>query len=162
MVNQSNNDDDAVRRKYVAKLAVQLGLPLTPTPSTLIDPDFDGDSVIVDYYPLHSIRKIMVDSNCICVNKCLIDNQAGIIFLPKRYVGKLYIQYMYCIPKEEYSPIIDLMMEYENNPGWDKRASSITEGGVTVSLDTSSGQFAVIQSMIDDLKYRYNTTARLI
>lgn len=162
MVNQSNNDDDAVRRKYVAKLAVQLGLPLTPTPSTLIDPDFDGDSVIVDYYPLHSIHKIMVDSNCICVNECLIDKSAGIIFLPKKYTGRLIIQYLYCIPEEDYESIIDLMIEYDNTPGWNKRASSITEGGVTVSLDKSSGDFAVIQSMIDDLKRRYNTTARLI
>ena len=159
----TDNDTQSTERdKYVRKLAVQTGLPLTPTSATQIDVKFDSESIVLDYYPLKSIRKLMVDSNCIRLQECLIDKQAGIIFLPKRYTGKLYIQYTYCIPPEEFDAIIDLMMEYDNTPGWDKRASSITEGGVTVSLDTSTGSYALIQSMIDDLRLRYNTTARMI
>ena len=150
------------RGKYVKQLATLTGLPLNPTSATQIIPNFDGDSIVVDFYPIKSIRKIMINRNCIPVNECLIDNQAGIIFLPKHYTGELFLQYTYCIPKDEYDAIIDLMIEYDETPGWDKRASSITEGGVTVSLDTSTGKYAVINSMINDLKLRYNTTARLI
>ena len=155
-------ETDEQRKKYIQRLAVQTGLPLNPTTATQIDKDFDGESIVLDYHPLKSIRRIMINRNCIMVNECLIDNEAGIIFLPKRYTGELYIQYIYCIPHEEFDAIIDLMIEYDETPGWDKRASSITEGGVTVSLDKSTGQYSVIQSMIDDLRLRYNTTARMI
>ena len=155
-------DENTEREIFKKRLMVLTGLPLDPTPATQIERNFDNDSIVVDFYPIYSIRKIMIDNNCICINECLIDKQAGIIFLPKQYKGTLRIQYIYKIPEEEYSSIIDLMMEYDNDPAWDKRASSITEGGVTVSIDTSVGKGALIQSMIDDLKYRYNSTARLI
>ena len=155
-------DENTEREVFKKRLMVLTGLPLDPTPATQIERDFDSDSIIVDYYPIQSIRNIMIDKNCICINECMIDKSAGIIFLPKNYTGTLKIQYMYCIPETEYEAIIDLMVEYENTPGWDKRASSITEGGVTVSIDTSVGKGALIQSMIDDLKLRYNSTARLI
>lgn len=155
-------EENTEREVLKKRLMVLTGLPLDPTPATQIEKKFDNDSIVVDYYPIESIRKIMVDNNCICINECLIDKDAGIIFLPKKYTGDLFLQYIYKIPESAYSAIIDLMVEYDNDPAWDKRASSITEGGVTVSIDTSVGKGALIQSMIDDLKFRYNSTARLI
>lgn len=166
MTNEENTeeiiDSEPTRELLIKKLAVQTGLPLSPTPAKQITRDFDGDVIILDHYPLHSINKIKIDKKCICLNDCLIDEESGLIYLDDNYTGLLYVQYMYCIPEEDYSAIIDLMMEYENTPGWDKRASSISEGGVTVSLDTSAGQWGVINSMITDLKNRYNATARMI
>ena len=155
-------DEDNQREQLIRRLAVQTGLPLTPTPATQIDRHFDNDSIIVDYYPVKEVRLIKVDENCICLNECLMDKESGLIYLPKKYIGTLFLQYIYCIPEEAYMPIIDLMIEYENDLSWDKDASSITEGGVTVSLNTSVGKGPLIQSMINDLRYRYNATARMI
>lgn len=160
--NTEENTNSNQRELLIKQLAVQTGLPLSPTPAKQIVPDFDDDVIIVDHYPIKSINKIMIDKKCICLNDCIIDEESGLIYLDQSYNGRLYIQYLYCIPEETYSHIIDLMMEYENTPGWDKRASSISEGGVTVSLDTSSGQWGVINSMITALKNQYNATARLI
>lgn len=159
---EQTNDSTKTKELLIKQLAVQTGLPLSPTPAKQIVRDFDDDVIILDHYPLHSLNKLMIDKKCICLNDCIIDEEAGLIYLDQSYNGRLYVQYMYCIPEAAYMPIIDLMIEYQNTPGWDKRASSISEGGVTVSLDTSAGQWGIINSMITDLKNQYNTTARLI
>lgn len=156
------DEGDSQKEELIKRLAVQTGLPLTPTPTKQIDRHFDSESIILDYYPLKEITTIKVDENCICLEECLIDEDSGLIYLPKKYTGTLFLEYTYCIPEEAYMPIIDLMIEYENDLSWDKDASSITEGGVTVSLNTSVGKGPLIQSMINDLRYRYNATARMI
>ncbi|MBQ9024756.1 MAG: hypothetical protein IJ104_00605 [Methanobrevibacter sp.] len=165
MTNEENTEEitnSKQRELLIKQLAVETGLPLSPTPAKQIVPDFDDDVIIVDHYPIQSINKIMIDKKCICINDCIIDEESGLIYLDQSYTGRLYIQYIYCIPEAAYSHIIDLMVDYENNPGWDKRAASISEGGVTVSLDTSGGQWGVINSLITSLKNQYNATARLI
>ena len=53
-------------------------------------------------------------------------------------------------------------MEYENDSGWTKNASSIKEGDVQINLDTSIGKGALIQKNLDDLKNRFNTYMRMI
>lgn len=157
-----DSEQDKQRESILKRLSIQTGLPLIPTNAIQIERDFDNDSIIMDYYPIKSICELKIDNDNICMDRCLIDKDYGIIFLPKQYTGTLCIKYIYQIPEDDYSALIDLIIEYENDPAWDKRASSITEGGVTVSIDTSVGKGALIQSMINDLKNKYNSTARLI
>ena len=54
------------------------------------------------------------------------------------------------------------IIEYENDSGWTKNASSIKEGDVQINLDTSIGKGALIQKNLDDLKNRFNTYMRMI
>lgn len=157
---QSNNNHD--RDVIKKKLAIQTGLPLSPTPAKQIVRDFDDDVIILDHYPLKEINTLKIGDKCICLNELVVDEEAGLIYLPQNYTGLLFLTYTYCIPEEAYDVIIDMIMDYDAEPGWDKHASSISEGGVTVSLDTSTGQWSQIQSLIDDLKNTYNCTARLI
>ena len=65
MTNEENTeeiiDSEPTRELLIKKLAVQTGLPLSPTPAKQITRDFDGDVIILDHYPLHSINKIKID-----------------------------------------------------------------------------------------------------
>ena len=45
---------------------------------------------------------------------------------------------------------------------WDKNASSIKEGDITISYDTSIGKGALIQKTLNDLNNRYSTYIRML
>ena len=66
------------------------------------------------------------------------------------------------MPEEDYLPLLDLMVEYENDTSWKKDASSISEKNVSISYDTSQGKGARIQAMIQDLRNKYACVVDMI
>ena len=54
------------------------------------------------------------------------------------------------------------MLEYNLDNSWDKNASSIKEGDITISYDTSIGKGALIQKTLNDLNNRYSTYIRML
>ena len=86
----------------------------------------------------------------------------GTIYLNRNYTGMLYLEYMWGLSKEEYDPLLDLMVEYELDESFTKDASSISEKNDSVSYDTSQGKGARIQSMIQDLKNKYSCVMVMI
>ena len=67
---------------------------------------------------------------------------------------------------QEYSthivPLIINMLEYNLDNSWDKNTSSIKEGDITISYDTSIGKGALIQKTLNDLNNRYSTYIRML
>ena len=155
-----SNDD--LRETLEKRLELELGFPLTPQSGKQIDNEFNDSIILVDNRPIQSIHCLKIGGKVICENDYVIDDKVGIIYLDRNYSGLLYLEYIYGLDEDEFEPLLDLMMEYELDTGWDKNASSITEKSVSVSYDTSLGKGARIQSMIQDLRNRYSCVVEMI
>ena len=145
--------EDAPTDLIEKKISAYIGVPVKPTDCSQFE-RFDGKTVFVETFPFTEV-------------KCLtIDNKAGLIYLNQYYSGFLKLDYVAGLTEEEYSlyiePLVKDMLEYENDSGWTKNASSIKEGDVQINLDTSIGKGALIQKNLDDLKNRFNTYMRMI
>ena len=145
------------------KISAYIGVPVKPTSCSQFE-RFDGETVFVETFPFTEVKCLTIDNNEI--TDYIIDNKAGLIYLNQYYSGFLKLDYVAGLTEEEYSlyiePLVKDMLEYENDSGWTKNASSIKEGDVQINLDTSIGKGALIQKNLDDLKNRFNTYMRMI
>ena len=155
------NDED-LREIMIKRLELELGLPLTQKSAKKIEKNFDDSVIILEHFPLEDINSIKINGNNICHDNYFVNESQGIIYLDHADSGLLYVQYVYGLKPEEYDPLIDLMIEYENDNSLNKDASSIKENNVTVNYDTSLGKGALIQSMIQDLRNKYSCVVEMI
>lgn len=158
---QGNSEED-LKETLKKRLELELGLPLTPTLCKLMDNSFDDDLIMLQNFPVKSIKSLKIGEDILSEEDYVVDESKGIIYLKAHYSGFLYLEYDYCLSEAEFMPLLDLMMEYESDNGWDKNASSIKENNVTVSYDTSLGKGAIIQNMINDLRLRYSVYVEMI
>lgn len=156
----STNDD--LKETLKKRLELELGLPLTPKTMKQVDLKFRGNVILLDNFPINGIVSIKIDSEEISSDDYLLIENEGTIYLNKTCSGKLFIEYTYCLPEDEYSALLDLMVDYELDTGWNKNASSIKENNVTVNYDTSLGKGALIQGMINDLRNKYACVVEMI
>ena len=157
----------ASRKLIIDKISAYIGVPVLPTSFTQIENNFNGESLIVDNYPIHSINELTVDNvklkEGIDYN---LDIDAGLIYFKKHVHGFLRLEYVSCLTESQIqmyiNPLVQEMLDYESDNGWTKNASSIKEGDVQINLDTSIGKGALIQKKLDELKSMFNTYARMI
>lgn len=159
-INSETNDlEDLIKQK----ISAYIGVPVTPTNFTQFE-KFDGETVFVETFPLTEVTSLTITNKEI--SDYVIDNKAGLIYLNQNYSGFLKLEYVAGLTEDEYSmyiePLVNDIIEYENDSGWTKNASSIKEGDVQINLDTSIGKGALIQKNLDDLKNRFNTYMRMI
>ena len=151
-----------LRETLKKRLELELGLPLTPKSVKQVDMEFDGNVVLLENSPITDINLIRIGpKNLTSEDYILVENE-GTIYLNESCSGKLYVEYSYGLSEEEYSPLLELMMEYETDNSWNKDASSVKENNVTVNYDTSIGKGVRIQSMIQDLKNKYSCVVEMI
>ena len=117
---------------------------------------------MIEDFPVQSVRTLRIGDKTLTDEDYILDESEGCIYLNKPQQGLLYLEYCYGLPESEYKPLLDLMVEYENDNSWNKDASSIKENNVTVNYDTSVGKGARIQSMIADLRNRYHCFVEMI
>lgn len=154
--------DEDLREQMIGRLELELGLPLNPKSAKKIEKNFDDSVILLEHFPLQYINSIKINGNNICPDNYVVNESQGIIYLDYNVSGLLYVQYVYGLKPEEYDPLIDLMIEYENDNSLNKDASSIKENNVTVNYDTSLGKGALIQSMIQDLRNKYSCVVEMI
>lgn len=147
------------------KISAYIGVPVTPTGFTQFE-KFDGETVLVETFPLQEVTCLTIDNKEIDISKLVIDKQAGLIYLNQNYNGFLKLEYTAGLTEDEYSmyiePLVNDIIEYENDSGWTKNASSIKEGDVQINIDTSIGKGALIQKNLDNLKNQFNTYMGMI
>ncbi|WP_458454179.1 hypothetical protein [Methanobrevibacter sp.] len=145
------------------KISAYIGVPVKSTDCSQFE-RFDGETVFVETFPFTEVKCLTIDNKEI--TDYIIDNKAGLIYLNQYYQGFLKLDYVAGLTEDEYSlyiePLVKDILEYENDSGWTKNASSIKEGDVQINLDTSIGKGALIQKNLDDLKNRFNTYMRMI
>lgn len=160
MTEETTTNETQLRQSLKQRLEAELGIPLTPKTKTQIEINFQDNVILTDFYPINSITELKIGNRT--VTSYTLHEEEGTIYLEENYNGKLYLKYTYCLPEAEYFPILDLMEAEEQDTSFSKNASSINENNVTVSYDTSNNRANLIQSMITDLKNRYNCTVRMI
>ena len=156
------NETDDLRETLKKRLELELGLPLTPKPMKQVDRDFDDSTIIVENFPITNITTLKIGNDTLTADDYILVESEGIIYLNDNHNGLLYLEYCYGLDESEYGPLLDLMVDYENDTSWTKDASSITEKNVSVSYDTSQGKGARIQSMIQDLRNKYSCVVDMI
>ena len=154
--------DDDLKETLKKRLELELGLPLTPKESKKVEHDFDDDLVMVENYPIQRIKTFRIGNTSLGEGDYMLDESKGIIYLTDNHTGLLHLEYCYGLSEDDYGPLLDLMVEYENDNSWNKNASSIKENNVTVNYDTSVGKGARIQSMIEDLRCKYSCVVEMI
>lgn len=154
---------DESKALIIKKISAYIGVPILPTNFTQFE-KFDGETLHVNMFPIKEVTNLTIDNKSI--SDFIVDNQAGLIYFPQHYTGFLKLKYTACLTETDYSlyiePLVEDMIEYETDSGWTKNASSISEGDVSISLDTSIGKGALIQKKLDNLKNMFNTYARMI
>ena len=154
--------DEDLKEKLKKRLELELGLPLTPQLGKQVEQSFEDNVILIEDFPVQNIRTLKIDDKIFTEEDYILDEKEGCIYLKENHKGFLYLEYCYCLPKSEYEPLLDLMVEYESDNSWNKDASSIKENNVTVSYDTSVGKGARIQTMIADLRNRYHCYVEMI
>ena len=157
----SINDDD-LKETLKKRLELELGLPLTPKTVKQVDMRFNDEIILLDNFPVSEIKLIRIDSRELVSEDYMLVENEGTIYLNEHCSGRLYVEYTYGLPEEDYLPLLDLMVEYENDTSWKKDASSISEKNVSISYDTSQGKGARIQAMIQDLRNKYACVVDMI
>lgn len=162
----SQDDFSSLLELVKSQITQKIGVALEPTSFTQIEKNFSGNILIVDNFPINEIQNLQISKVHLTSNDYIIDYNSGIIYLNETYNGFLKIDYTACISTNDYSmyilPLIYDMMEYQLDTGWDKNASSISEGEVTINYDTSLGKGAKINNTLNDLEERYSAFCRMI
>lgn len=158
----SNNLEDLIKQK----ISAYIGVPIDPVSFTQIEKYFSGDSLLVDNFPLKEIQSLTIGDLELNNNDYTIDSDAGLIYFKNDYTGFLILNYTCGLSDAQIelyiTPLVQEMLDYESDVGWTKNASSIKEGDVQINLDTSISKGALIQKSLDNLKYMFNTYARMI
>ena len=155
----SDNDLEETLKK---RLELELGLPLTPQLGKQVEQSFDDDIILIEDFPVQRIKTLTIGDKTLTSEEYILDESEGCIYLKKPQKGFLYLEYCYGLDESEYKPLLDLMVEYENDNSWNKDASSIHENNVSVSYDTSVGKGARIVAMIQDLRLKYSCRVEMI
>lgn len=119
---------------------------------------FNGDTYVVDYYPLLEIVELTVNGVSVAPERISSD---GIIYFNGNKTGTLYCQYKVGLSSEEINvdllPLVVALIE--NKEG--ANVSSITEGDVSVSYNNSNGVSATtIDSLVEAIREKY--TAKVV
>ena len=160
------SDNSELEEFIKQKISAYIGVPLTPREFTQLEHNFDDNVLIVDKYPIHEILSLKINNQELTDNDYILDSNSSIIYFNKHYNGLLLLEYTVCLSDEDIemyiTPLVKDMVDYELDTGWTKNASSIHEGDVSISIDTSIGKGALIQKNLDTLKSMFNSYARMI
>lgn len=156
------DSEETLRENLKKRLEVEIGMPLDPKSVKQIDLEFKDDMILTNFFPIDEINTLKIGDICVPCSDYIVSESEGIIYLKEEMAGRLYLEYKYALPETEYSGLLNMMMEYETDTNPYTDATSIKEENVTVSYDSSTTKGALIQSLITDLRNRYNCTVRMI
>ena len=113
----SSNDTSEENLKEMLKkrLELELGLPLTPQSRKKVEQNFDDSSILLDYFPIIEITLFKIGEKVLTSEDYVLNENEGVIYLNSNFNGLLYIEYSYGLSEDVYNPLLDLMIEYEND-----------------------------------------------
>lgn len=150
---------------YKNYLLSLIGLSLDEEEHTITDIDekiFDDKNYLLPNYPVTEIEYIKVEDKEINPDKYLIDKENGIIRWKDRTIIGEYLEIKYKTQIKDPSliglinTIISDMIYYDLNPATDKNLTSIHEGDVSITYNTSNSTGSRINSNINLLKSKYS------
>lgn len=145
----------------------KLDFPVTATSFTQTQKSFNGSVLVVDMFPLQSIRSLKIGEYCLHEDKDYqINFDDGIIYFNRTWNGFLRLEYIAGLTDNDYNtyitPLILQLLEYHLDKTPNKDASSIKEGEITITYDNTTLTSNRINTMIQELNNRYTTFLRMI
>lgn len=137
---------------------------ITPHEEYDISRDFEGDVYVTSYYPLIESEPITLTIDEKPIIPTLINYEKGILFLSTEYEGVLTCKYTTGILEEELNkdllPIVSQLVQ----EGAGRNVSSITEGDVTVSYNTTNTGVdeTSLDALIRNFRAKYDTIIRWV
>lgn len=121
------------------------------------DPNFDDDCIMVGDYPVKEGTVVVtLDDEVITPTKITSE---GIIYLPSRVNGHLSVRYTVGLSGEDINQYLLPIVVYMIREKEGQNISSINEGDISISYDTSNGVNTQMSQLIQDLKHKYSGRA---
>ena len=129
--------------------------------------ELKGDKLtLVDYYPVQYVTSVSVEDKEYSGLVKRVDKHNGIIYFTETVTGELTITYTTGWTEDKIKRyitplLVDLMvtgLKYGN----EGRISSLHEGDVSVTYDTSVNSLLDVNNRITDLNKRFSVRARLL
>lgn len=167
-------DDDGLNNLIgfkVKELMGLLGVDLVPVQREYMIQKFKSNKIFLNFYPVLSIENITIGKDE--VEDYIVNKNIGVVYLEDICDGMLHVDYTTKLPDKDINVIIkpllmDMVMYDLINKGNkinEGSVSTIKEGDVSVSYDTSSNLGNRIYTRIGDLRLKYssyNTKVRLM
>lgn len=148
---------------YIDEAKLLLNTPYSfDTTFTDYHDHFHGRVYLTDYYPLLSTSDVVVKVDDIVVTPRRITND-GRVFLEKCVDGSLECTYTVGLSDDDIIntilPVTMYIIQASNGTG---DISSVNEGDLSVSYDTSNGYNAEVNKLVQQLKNKYRARVRII
>lgn len=145
-----------------------LGLDIIPVHRKETSHHFRGEKLRLDFYPVKEMHAVIVDGEYLKHKDYSVDYNLGILrFKNKQYGSNVTVEYLSGLSDDDMEtlikPLISDMVIYtltSTDPSSPEGLSSVKEGDVSVSYDTSNSRGALINNRITDIRNRFNS-ARL-
>lgn len=152
----------------VRELIGYTGAPINPVSHRKIVPDFRGNMIELDFYPVSSISSLRIGSKNLSANDYVLDDSLGILYFNSEMSGLLSCSYVVQVSVDTIeniiNPLVFDMIKYRltNNFSTTGVMSSVKEGDVQVNYDTSTSLGNLIQSRINNLKSTYSIRIKVL
>ena len=83
----------------ISELSGLLGVDLEPVEREYLIPKFKGDKIFLNFYPVYFIEEISINSNEL--EDFVLNKDIGVIYLDKKYIGFLEVNYTTRLPDKE-------------------------------------------------------------
>lgn len=164
----SKEDLIAMLELAASNLSSQTGVDILPVTRSdlLINPTFDSQYYMLGHYPVEKIEEILVNNIAISENDYTLDKNLGIIYFNKVPSGeKVEIKYISKISDSYFeSNMKTLLMDvllYDLDDSFNKGATSVKEGDVSINYDTTTSLGATIVKRIEDIRNNFIRAAIL-
>lgn len=162
----SDDDLELLLNNKFEELQGLLGFDIVETSHKQYNRNYRGDTLILDYLNVLEIYEIQIDGGILGEDEYVLDENLGIIYFNKPQHGFIIIKYTCGLKDQEYNtlikPLLLDMITYsvDNNPN--KDATSIKEGDISITYDSTLVLGARINNRIKELRNQFSTKIRLL
>lgn len=152
----------------INKLQGLTGLSINPQERDVLIFEYTGRMLQFDFYPVQCVNQLCIDEKIIEEEKYVLDCSLGVLYFKDIMDGTLKCKYTTYVPEDIIdslvNPLLVDMLSHDINKGfnWEGEYSTVKEGDVSISYDTSTGLYSSINDRINNLKFMYSGRAKLL
>lgn len=153
---------------YIQKLIGLTGAPILSKTIEEMEYDYSGKTFQFKVYPISEVKCVCLNGNPVDEELYVLDGNIGVLYFTRSFTGLLKLTYTVELSEQVIdtlvNPLLVDMLGHDISKGfnWDGEYSTVKEGDVSISFDTSTGSYAGIQNRINELKYMYSYRAKLL
>lgn len=139
-----------------------IGININPKVNTIYINNFSSDVIFLDYYPVLSIQKLIINDKNLNLDDYMLIPKEGIIYFNHIFNGKIELEYLVGFTQQEFNSTIKALLydiilyTFQKADNQFGEISSITEGNVSISYNSNTSLYTQINNKINSLKNRYH------